>query len=578
MSGSTLAATAAIAAIAVLAAIATGLAAARWRGHGDRAPSGAADLDVTDPRAMRLLEAAPDAMVCVTEDGRIRYVNAATEELFGHRRGELIGRQVETLVPEGNRPVHQRDRARYLSDPVRRPMGIGLKVAGRRRDGSVFPAEIALAPLHAAGGSLTIAAIRDVTDRVASQQEQERLMAQADRAKLEAQIAQSARLESLGRLAGGVAHDFNNLLGVISNYSSFIKQALADADSDTDLRSLHDDIEQVERAARRAAGLTRQLLAFAGREAGQAQALSLNEVITDLEQFLARTLGEDIELTTSLDPEASRVLADASQLEQVIVNLAINSRDAMPDGGRLAIETASTDLDEASASSAVGLRPGRYVALKVSDTGMGISPDVIDHVFEPFFTTKLDLGTGLGLATVYGIVTGAGGNVQINSEPGLGTTVTVLLPVTGVAARRTAPLPRKFAGGRGQAVLLVEDEAALREVIRRILSRNDYRVLPAASGREALEIAATEPGDIDVLLADVVMPQMQGQELAAKVRQLRPDIQVLFMSGYTKGLLGTQGVVEPGVDLIEKPFSEPALMARLTEILQARESPARPER
>jgi CheY-like chemotaxis protein len=266
------------------------------------------------------------------------------------------------------------------------------------------------------------------------------------------------------------------------------------------------------------------------------------------------------------------VLADPGQIEQVLVNLAVNARDAMPRGGKLVIQTTSTDIDQIAAAGHAGLPPGRYVAMKVSDTGTGIPRDVMERVFEPFFSTKpKGEGTGLGLATVYGIITQAGGHVRIYSEPGIGTTLTALLPVTEQApTAATAPPPAETQRGHGEIILVVEDEAAMREVTRRILDRNGYRVVAAASGKEALHILASELEHIDVLLTDVIMPHMQGKELADKICFLQPTAQVVFMSGYTQGLLGAQGVLEPGVHLIEKPFSEASLLTKLHEMLNAR--------
>ena len=366
-----------------------------------------------------------------------------------------------------------------------------------------------------------------------------------------------------------MAHDFNNLLGVISNYSTFVGEEVAKEMPDARWQAVSDDIEQIQQAAARAAGLTRQLLAFARQEVIQPRVLNLNDVVESVEQLLVRTLGEHIELITDLAQDLDLVLADPGQVEQVLVNLAVNARDAMPRGGKLVIQTASTDVDETMAGPA-GPAPGAYVALKVSDTGTGIPKDVIDRVFEPFFSTKAKgEGTGLGLATVYGIVTQAGGDVKIYSEPGIGTIFTVLLPVTGQTASAGPRPPAEPQRGHGEMVLVVEDEAAMREVTRRILDRNGYRVVAAASGHDALAILAGQLERIDVLLTDVIMPQMQGKELADKIRILQPAARVVFMSGYTEGLLGAQGVLRPGVHLIEKPFSAATLLTRLHEILTA---------
>ena len=364
-----------------------------------------------------------------TATGRIALVNAQTERLFGYGRDELVGQPVEILVPDQVRGLHPAHRAGYVGDPRPRPMGADMQLAGRRRDGSTFPAEVSLAAMGADEGLLVTAVVRDATERLEIAAERERLRTQAERDKLERKLHQSQRLESLGQLAGGVAHDFNNLLGVITNYAAFAAEEVARQLPGARGQAVCGDIGQVQQAAERAAGLTHQLLAFARQEMIQPRVLNVNEVVQSVEQLLIRTLGEHIELITDLAEDLHPVLADPGQIEQVLVNLAVNARDAMPRGGKLTIQTANTNLDETAAQAQ--LSPGWHVAVKVSDTGTGIPKDVIDRVFEPFFTTKpKGEGTGLGLATVYGIISQADGHVRIYSEPGLGTVLTALLPVT----------------------------------------------------------------------------------------------------------------------------------------------------
>lgn len=524
-------------------------------------------MRVADSSFVGLLEGAPDAMVCVDPRGRIVLVNAQTERLFGYRRDELVGQPVEILIPQMEREAHRAHRDRYMADPRLRTMGSGMELSALRRDGSTFPAEISLSAADADDGLLIIAAVRDVTERLELRAERERLRSQAERDKLERLLQQSQRLESLGQLAGGVAHDFNNLLAVISNYAAFVADEVAKDNGQADLRSVRADVAQIQQAAGRAAELTHQLLAFARRDIVQPRPLDLNEVITRVEQLLIRTLGEHVILKTDLAPELAVVLADPGQIEQVLVNLAVNARDAMPSGGTLMVQTSLADVDLSHAASRIGLPPGSYVCLKVSDTGVGMPREVIDHAFEPFFTTKpKGQGTGLGLATVYGIVTQAGGYVQIYSEPGLGTTITVLLPATGQDLVAEPPPEQEPAGGAGETVLIIEDEPAMREVTRRMLSRSGYHVITAGSGPEAIEIAASYTGDIDMLLTDVVMPRMLGKEAAEQIRALRPGVRVLFMSGYAQGVLDSQGVVEAGINLIQKPFSEAQLLATLGQL------------
>ena len=514
---------------------------------------------LTDSLFVGLLEAAPDAMVCADRDGRIVLVNAQAERLFGYGREDLAGQQVEVLVPDAMKAGHPALRAGYAADPQPRPMGAGMELSGRRRDGSTFPAEISLSAIDTDEGLLVSAAVRDVTERLALQAEHDRLRTQAER----------DRLESLGQLAGGVAHDFNNLLGIISNYAAFISEEVTKEPPQADWQAVRDDIQQIEHAAQRAAGLTRQLLAFGRREVVQPRVLNLNDVIGSVVRVLVGTLGEHVELGTDLAAGLCPVLADPGQIEQVLVNLASNARDAMPACGTLTIRTASTDIDAAHEASLAGPGPGRYVSLKISDTGTGMGREVADRAFEPFFTTKARAdGSGLGLATVHGIIAQAGGYVQIDSEPGTGTTVAILLPAAAGAAQTAAPQQQQQAfQGDGVTVPIVEDEAALREVARRILTRNGYQVITAASGPEAIRAAASHPGGIDLLLTDVVMPQMLGKEVADRIRVLQPSAKVLFMSGYTEGALNTQGVLETGVNLIEKPFTEASLLAKLRDVL-----------
>jgi hypothetical protein len=528
--------------------------------------------DVTEQRRAQdrftgLLEAAPDAMVCAGRDGRIALVNAQAERLFGYTRDELIGQPMEILVPDDARDSHPGHRAGYMADPQPRPMGAGMQLAGRRRDGTTFPAEISLSAIDTEEGILVTAAVRDVSERLENQAERERLLTQAERDRLERQLHQSQRLESLGQLAGGVAHDFNNLLGVISNYAAFASEQLASEQATLNLADIRDDISQVEQAAERAASLTHQLLAFARQEVIQPRALNLSDVVNGVEQLLLRTLGEHVELITDLAGQLCPVLADPGQIEQVLVNLAVNARDAMPQGGKLTIQTVMADVGEPAATQ-LSLEPGRYVTLKVSDTGTGIPPHILDRVCEPFFSTKpKGEGSGLGLATVYGIITQAGGQLQIFSEAGLGTTCTAYLPATTQSATVSTPAADAAQRGHGELVLVVEDEPAMREVTRRILARSGYQVTAVAGGREALAALTHRLDHVELLLTDVIMPHMQGKELASKVLALHPRTRVVFMSGYTQGLLSAQGVLEPGVHLIEKPFSEISLLAKLHEVL-----------
>ncbi len=383
----------------------------------------------------------------------------------------------------------------------------------------------------------------------------------AEKERLQLQLQQSQRLESLGQLAGGIAHDFNNLLAVILGYATFIARR-ADEGSDDER-----DVGEIRKAGERATRLTHQLLAFARRETVRPRVLDLTGVVLEMEQLLRRTLGEHVALETALAADLSPIMADYGQLEQVLVNLAINARDAMPEGGTLTLDTENVDADDAYVAVRAGLAPGRYVRLRVSDTGTGMTPEIAARAFEPFFTTKpKGQGTGLGLATIYGIVTGAGGHVQIYSEPGLGTTFTVLLPATDAPPPELVPRsepPR----GHGETILVVEDEAAMLEVTRRLLQDGGYTVLTASGGEAALRLVAGHPGEIQLLLTDVVMPGMLGKEVAVRVGELRPGIPVLYMSGYAQAVIAPMGDLAAGHAIIDKPFSEAALLERVAEAL-----------
>jgi hypothetical protein len=420
-------------------------------------------------------------------------------------------------------------------------------------------------------GGMTVrvtGAIQDVT---------ERRRADEARRKLDERMVEAARLESLGLLAGGIAHDFNNLLAVIINYAAFVSErvdAAAAAPGGETWEEAASDLIEVQQAARRAADLTRQMLTFARREVAQLKVLDLNRVVGDLVSLLERTVGESIQVSTSLSTVLWNVNADPGQVEQVLMNLVLNARDAMPAGGELRIDTANVDADLPYLEGYPGVTPGRYVRLRVSDTGIGMDDETRRHALEPFFTTKPHhIGTGLGLASVHGIVTQAGGGVQLYSEVGAGTTVGVLLPGTDAQATPVPAPPAEQKVGGHETVLMVEDEAALAEVTRRVLTRNGYTLLSASSGDEAIEVAAQHDGTIDLLLTDVVLPGMSGRDVAEKLAVARPGIRVVFMSGYARPVLASRGALDAGVRLVEKPFSEAVLLTNVRAALDG--DPAR---
>jgi signal transduction histidine kinase/ActR/RegA family two-component response regulator len=374
---------------------------------------------------------------------------------------------------------------------------------------------------------------------------------------LEAQLRQSQKMDAVGQLAGGVAHDFNNLLTVIKMN---VELALEDLGVE---HPLHADIQEAAKAAARAATLTRQLLAFGRQQVLEPQMLRLNEVIADLQKMLTRLIGEDIDFTLDLASDLGPVLADPGQLEQVLVNLAINARDAMPRGGQLTITTRNVELSAADAARHPDARAGAHVAVALRDTGVGMSPELQARIFEPFFTTKqIGHGTGLGLATVYGIVTQSGGFVDVTSAPGSGAVFTVYLPLAraiGEPQRRSVPAPLAPSGGT-ETILLVEDEDAVRAIARRVLTKYGYTVIEAGNGPEALELLAAHESAIDVVLTDAVMPQMSGPELATAIEARRPDLPVIVMSGYTDVDLLRRGALDSGTSILAKPFTVETLL------------------
>jgi signal transduction histidine kinase len=390
----------------------------------------------------------------------------------------------------------------------------------------------------------------------------EQIKGEQHRTRLESELRQSQRLESVGRLAGGVAHDFNNLLAAILTYGEFIAEELGDD------HPLQEDVGEVRKAAKRAAELTRQLLVFSRRDLVQPSVLDVNDAITGLLNLLGRTLGEDITLEHVLAPDLPCVLADPGELEQILVNLAVNARDAIAGQGNITVETTEQVIDEDAAQAHADLHPGRYVRIAVTDSGSGMTPEIMGQIFEPFFTTKgPGSGTGLGLSTVYGIANRYGGFVTVYSEVGLGTTFKVYLPATDESAASpstdAAPEPDQ---ATGETVLVVEDEDAVRKACRRILERAGFQVVVARDGSQALAELADRP--IDLLLTDVIMPGgMSGRDLAERLQASRPGLPVLFMSGYTADVIATRGILEPGITVVEKPFTTSDLLGKVRELL-----------
>ena len=663
-----------------------------------------------------LLDAAPDAMLVVSETGQIVLANTQAETMFGIPRQSLAGKPIEVLIPERYRDRHSGHRSLYAADPRQRPMGVGLELYGLRKNSEEFPVEISLSPLKTDAGSFVMAAIRDITDRKRTQEkvsrlnrelqekveelrrtndelaalrlaETESLRFERDRAEnelrfseehfrtiverapygiyaaaedgnlvlanpamvlmlgydtveevlalntvrdiyadpqerrralqhwessshatpfettwkrkdrklitvrlagrrltpgaslamhevfvenvteqrvLERQFQQDQRMEAVGRLAGGIAHDFNNLLMVIGSSAQMLQEAKQDPDKVEHYAAI------VRNAADKAAGLTRRLLAFSRRQVLHPAVLSLNDVVVDICKLLPRLLGEDIEVVLGLEEDLKNIYADRGQIEQALMNLAVNARDAMPRGGKLTIETQTVELDaQYSRMKAGEIAAGKYIMLAISDTGIGMSLEVQAQIFEPFFTTKeVGKGTGLGLASVYGTVRQSGGFIWVYSEPEKGSTFKLYFPAieaSGDAVKSKAAATPEAGGS--EEVLLVEDEPTLRELTSAFLQSKGYRVLEASNGVQALELCRMHTS-IAVLVTDVVMPELGGPALAAYATKMVPNLKVVFMSGYTDRAMD-QKVLEGGTEFLQKPFSFDTLARTIRRALDA---------
>jgi len=486
--------------------------------------------------------------IFIAQDGFIKFPNPTTLTMTGYSQEELTTLPFLTFIhPDDRNMVLDNHRRRLEGGKV--PNTYPFRIINKKGEESWGQLNATLITWD--GKPAVLCFIRDITER---KQAEEALR------NSEEQLRQSQKIEAIGRLAGGIAHDFNNLLTIISGDCQLSLLELKEKDP------LRENIEEIKRTSEKAADLTRQLLAFSRRQILDVKVLDLNSVLRDLDKMLHRLIGEDIELVTLLADDLGRVKTDPGWVEQIIMNLAVNARDAMPDGGKLTIETANVELDEAYARRHIAVKPGWYVMLSVSDTGVGMTPEVRQHVFEPFFTTKQKgKGTGLGLSTVYGIVKQSGGNIWVYSEPGQGTTFKIYLPSVdeSLEEEREKVTREEFPRG-SETILVVEDEEDVRRLAVRVLERQGYRVLEASCGDDAL-VLGKDP--IHLILTDVVMPGMSGRQLADRLRSFHPEITVLYMSGYTDNDITHHGVLEKGVNYMQKPFTVDTLAKKVREVL-----------
>ncbi|HXM37543.1 MAG TPA: PAS domain S-box protein [Gemmatimonadales bacterium] len=507
-----------------------------------------AALRASEQRARTLFETVHLIVLGLDADGKVNYANPFLLELTGFKADDVIGKNwFDHLVPKGER---QAVREAFLR-LVERDAHVHYQNAILTKSGEERMIAWSNTVLRDAAGKATgtLSIGEDMTER----------------ARLEQQVRQGQKMEAVGRLAGGIAHDFNNLLTAIFGYSDLLAEELP-ADSPA-----REDLQEIRTAATRAAALTRQLLAFSRQQVLQPVVLNINGAIEDLEKMLRRVLGEDVELETHLARDLGNATVDPGQLEQVIMNLAVNARDAMPTGGKLTIETANVALGGDYAEAHRPVVPGDYIMLAVSDSGIGMNETVKTRLFEPFFTTKeIGKGTGLGLATVYGIVKQSGGYIWVYSEPGHGAAFKVFFPRVHAPvdeAKKAAPTDGKLGGT--ETILLAEDDELLRPLARELLAKLGYRVLEASSAAAALELARTHPGNIDLLVSDVVMPEQSGLQLARQLAADRPQMKVLYMSGYTDEAIVRHGLLDPGKNFLQKPFTPAVLARKVREVLDA---------
>jgi PAS domain S-box-containing protein len=522
---------------------------------------GEAVLRESETRQRAVLESAMDAFVGMDHEGRVTEFNPAAERMFGHARAAVLGRELaEVVVPAAYREAHRRGLARYLATGESTILGGRIEVTALRADGSEFPVELTVTGLQVSGPPAFGAYIRDLT---------EPKRAAAARTSLEAQLQQSQKMEAVGRLAGGVAHDFNNMLTVITGRAHMLMGRLKPGEP------MHRDVELILKTSQRAVALTSQLLAFSRKQVVQPRVLELGPLVAELAPMLQRMIGEDVELAVEPVEGSGRVKVDPSQMQQVLMNLAVNARDAMTGGGRITVTIRDVEVSEATAVSRANLTPGPYVTLAVRDTGSGMSEEIAAHVFEPFFTTKEHgKGTGLGLSTVYGIVEQSHGHIQVDSALGAGTTFTIHLPRVEEPVAEAPADPGRRLRTTSRTVLVVDDEPEVLGLASEILRRVGYVVLEAADGATALDVARRHEGEIHLLVTDMVMPGLSGRDLSERLRALRPSLRVLYISGYVQDASARAALASERSAFVAKPFSPELLTDRVRELLATADAEA----
>jgi two-component system, cell cycle sensor histidine kinase and response regulator CckA len=506
--------------------------------------------DVQKAYLEQLVECTPEAISVLNTQHGIMRINGEFTRLFGFQSEEALGRNIDTLIVPSDRNTE----TQWIGEALARGQRVALETKRQRKDGTLVDVFMSGAPVVVNGVQVAFYALyRDISEQKRAEEE---------RRALEDQFRQAQKMEAVGRLAGGVAHDFNNLLMVISGYSEVL---LAHTERDS---LLYPKIEAIQQAADRASSLTRQLLAFSRKQMLELRVVDVNVIVEDMERLVRPLIGENITLDTRLASDLGRARADAGQLEQVIMNLVVNAKDAMPKGGKITIETANESLGDGPKEN-LYIQPGRYVLLSITDTGCGMDKETQSRIFEPFFTTKeKGKGTGLGLSTVYGIVKQSGGYIFAKSEMGHGTTFRIYLPQVEDALEPMTPVRPSQAVGGSETILLVEDEASVRQLVRETLEAGGYKLLEAENGEAALRVASSHSGPIDILITDVVMPGMSGQELSRQLCISDPALKVLYLSGYTEDSIIHEGALEAGTAFLQKPFTLQALSRKVREVLR----------